>query len=207
MDMQRTELTLPVDVEDLDFPDDQILGWKDKVAGALVREMTREKLQACDRETMHAILDDAIDTLLKHEEPVSAERRAILFEEIWDEVVGLGPLQYFLDEPSVSQVVVRAPTDIIVERNGVWCQSPRRFRHNAHFMEVIARILEQTGRELTDQAPTMEGHLTDGSTVNIASAPLVDGPCLSIRKKPPEAFVADALDSLKAGLNAAANQA
>ena len=98
-------------------------------------------------------------------------------------MVGLGPIDRFLADPTVSEVMVNSTAPIFVERNGVIVESDSRFFSEDHLRRVIERIVGQVGRRIDESSPMVDARLADGSRVNAVIPPLsVDGPMLTIRK-------------------------
>jgi len=121
--------------------------------------------------------------------PLSVAERHRLVEEIIDDVVGLGPVERHLADPTVSEVMVNSTDPIYVERDGVIEQTDARFMSVDHLRRVIERIVSQVGRRIDESSPMVDARLADGSRVNAVIPPLaVDGPALTIRK-----FARDAL--------------
>ena len=115
--------------------------------------------------------------------PLSPSERQALTEEILDDVVGLGPIERFLDDPTVSEVMVNSLHYIYVERRGVIEETGAAFVTEEHLRRVIERIVGQVGRRIDESSPMVDARLLDGSRVNAIIPPLaVDGPVLTIRK-------------------------
>ena len=96
---------------------------------------------------------------------------------------GLGPIERFLDDPTISEVMVNATDFIYVERHGVIESTDARFLSDDHLRRVIERIVAQVGRRIDESSPMVDARLADGSRVNAVIPPLaVDGPMLTIRK-------------------------
>ena len=103
--------------------------------------------------------------------------------EVLDEVLGLGPLEPFLKDPTVSDILVNTHKQIFVERAGKLEITPARFKDERHLMRVIQKIVSGVGRRIDESQPWMDARLPDGSRVNALVPPCaVDGPLLSIRK-------------------------
>jgi pilus assembly protein CpaF len=110
-------------------------------------------------------------------------QRRKLIEEIEHEVTGLGPLQPFLNDPTVDDIVVNGYETIFVERNGELMETETGFRDNTHLMNIIQRIVSPVGRRVDESTPYTDARLADGSRVNVIIPPVaLDGPMLSIRK-------------------------
>jgi pilus assembly protein CpaF len=112
----------------------------------------------------------------------SAERRQIV-QDIEYEVLGFGPLEPLLADPSISDILVNGPSQVFIERYGVLEKTTVRFDNNAHLLKVIDKIVSKVGRRVDESSPMVDARLPDGSRVNAIIAPLaLDGASLSIRK-------------------------
>ncbi|HEY4668841.1 MAG TPA: CpaF family protein [Tepidiformaceae bacterium] len=100
-----------------------------------------------------------------------------------DEVIGLGPIEPLLRDPSVSEVMVNAPDEVYFEREGVIYPSEVVFRDDAHIFKIIDRIVSSIGRHVDEASPMVDARLKDGSRVNVIIPPLVPrSPTITIRK-------------------------
>jgi pilus assembly protein CpaF len=109
------------------------------------------------------------------------ERR--LLNEIADSMLGFGPLERFLTEPDVSEIMVNGSNPIYVERNGVLAQTRVRFDDDEQLLNVCQRIASLAGRRVDDASPICDARLQDGSRVNVVIPPIaIDGPALTIRR-------------------------
>jgi pilus assembly protein CpaF len=115
--------------------------------------------------------------------PLSNEERHRLVREISDDVLGYGPLQPLLDDPSVSEIMVNGPDMIFVERAGKLTLTTSRFRSEEQLRRVIEKIVSRVGRRIDESSPLVDARLEDGSRVNAVIPPLaVSGSTLTIRK-------------------------
>ncbi|MGE4299904.1 MAG: CpaF family protein [Desulfovibrionaceae bacterium] len=115
--------------------------------------------------------------------PLNAAERRCLVMEIQDEVLGLGPLEPFLQDPTVNDVLVNGFANIYVERGGKLECTGARFKDDTHLRKIIDRIVTRVGRRVDESSPMVDARLLDGSRVNAIIPPLaIDGPSLSIRK-------------------------
>jgi len=111
-----------------------------------------------------------------------AERRQIV-QGIQDEMLGLGPIEPLLADPSVSDILVNGPHSVYVERRGKIESTDIEFDSEPHLMRVIDRIVSRIGRRVDEMNPMVDARLPDGSRVNAVIPPLaLDGPLLSIRR-------------------------
>ena len=112
----------------------------------------------------------------------AVERKQIVLD-IQNEVMGLGPIEPLLADPSVSDILVNTCRQVYVERAGRLELAPVRFDSDAHLMKVIDKIVSRVGRRVDESSPTVDARLPDGSRVNAIIPPLaIDGPLLSIRR-------------------------
>jgi pilus assembly protein CpaF len=135
-----------------------------------VREIVREQLNA----------DEA---------PLSPSERALLERQIADDILGYGPLEPFLQDPTVTEVMVNGYDQLYIERAGTISETDASFLDDAHLLRIIDRIVSQVGRRIDESSPMVDARLPDGSRVNAIIPPLaLRGPSLTIRK-----FAQDAL--------------
>ena len=110
-------------------------------------------------------------------------QRSKLIEEIAYELTGLGPIQPYLDDPSIEDIIVNGFNTIYIERNGELEERSSRFRDDTHLMNIIQRIVGPVGRRVDESSPYVDARLADGTRVNVIIPPVsLDGPILSIRK-------------------------
>jgi pilus assembly protein CpaF len=108
-----------------------------------------------------------------------------LYQLVVDEILGYGPIQPFIDNPEVSEVMVNGPDQIYVERNGLLTVADARFDDEAHVLRIAQRIIGPLGRTLDRKQPRVDARLPDGSRVNVIIPPCsIDGPSITIRKFP-----------------------
>ncbi len=106
-----------------------------------------------------------------------------LTREIVDEMVGLGPIEPLLQDPTVADILVNGPRMIYVERRGKLELTGLTFRNDAHVLHVAQRIASYVGRSIDELTPMLDARLADGSRVNVIIPPLsLKGPSISIRK-------------------------
>lgn len=122
---------------------------------------------------------------------VANERRLLLnqkeqqriTDEIVDDMVGHGPLEPLLRDPTVSDILVNGPRQVYVERKGKLVLTDVRFRNDSHVLRLAQRIASAVGRRIDQSSPMLDARLPDGSRVNVVIAPLsLRGPSISIRK-------------------------
>jgi pilus assembly protein CpaF len=148
-----------------------------RLGGKLFRpEMTEEQLH-------RMVIDEITSVVQADRAPLSTDERRRLVEEISENVLGLGPLEPFLADPDVSEIMVTGTRPIYVERSGRLYATESRFLVEEHLRRVIERIVGQVGRRIDESSPMVDARLPDGSRVNAVLPPLaLDGPTLTIRK-------------------------
>lgn len=106
-----------------------------------------------------------------------------LISDIVDETVGLGPINSFIKDPEVSEIMVNGPKQVYVERKGKLVSTGVTFRDDEHVMHVIEKIVAPLGRRIDESSPMVDARLPNGSRVNAIIPPLaIDGPSITIRK-------------------------
>ena len=157
----------------------------DLVDLSLVESMDKKVLKSQIRALVEKILrEDGIRV------PLNSWERERLFTEIQDEVLGLGPLEPFLQDTKISDILVNTYGQIYVEKYGKLELTDARFKDDAHLMRIIHKIVSSLGRRIDESSPMVDARLEDGSRVNAVIPPVaIDGPMLSIRR-----FSADALE-------------
>ncbi len=114
---------------------------------------------------------------------MSGAEQAALADRVVDELIGHGPLEPLLTDPSVSDVLVNGYDQVFVERHGKLSMTDVRFRDDRHLIHTIQRMVARIGRRIDESSPMVDARLPDGSRVNAIIPPLaVDGPALSIRR-------------------------
>ncbi|MDI3334888.1 CpaF family protein [Defluviimonas aestuarii] len=115
--------------------------------------------------------------------PMRSDEFKLLVDELLDEVLGFGPLEPLLADPTVNDILVNSHRSVFVERAGVLEKTKVRFRDERHLLRIIDKIVSRIGRRVDESNPWVDARLADGSRVNAIIRPCaIDGPSLSIRK-------------------------
>jgi pilus assembly protein CpaF len=115
--------------------------------------------------------------------PLTREERRELVRQLTDDILGYGPLERYLADDTVTEVMVNGAENVFVERSGKIERTPSRFVDDAHLMRIIEKIVSQVGRRVDEASPMVDARLPDGSRVNAIIPPLaLTGPTLTIRK-------------------------
>jgi len=126
--------------------------------------------------------------------PLSREERRELVRQITDDILGYGPLEPFLRDDSVTEVMVNAFDRIYIEREGKLERTLSTFADNAHLLRIIDKIVSQIGRRVDEASPMVDARLPDGSRVNAIIPPLaLRGPTLTVRKFSRDPYTMDDL--------------
>ena len=123
------------------------------------------------------------DILAEEHIVLSRAERQRLFEQIVSEILGLGPLEPFLEDPTISEIMVNGAKNIYVERDGNLQRTTAVFETDEHLMRIIEKIVAPLGRRIDESSPYVDARLPDGSRVNAVIPPIsLVGPVLTIRK-------------------------
>ncbi len=163
---------------------------KRKLHYLIVQELNKEVNSEITPEKIREIALQKIKPVsLEEGVPVSSQDREIILEEIIDEVLGYGPIDDFLKDPEITEIMVNGPENIYIERAGKIYRTDKRFVDENHLLRIIDKIVSQVGRRIDETSPMVDARLPDGSRVNAAIFPVaVNGPFLTIRKFLPQAY-------------------
>ncbi len=155
----------------------------------IVAEMTPEEqivLSAVhqDEAQVEQVIGNYVEKVLKDDPfAVPVNDRSRIVSELKDEMLGLGPIENLLKDPSVTEIMVNGPKKVFVERMGKLQLTDVQFHDDSHVMNIVERILSPLGRHIDESVPLVDARLADGSRVNIIIPPLsLIGPCITIRK-------------------------
>jgi pilus assembly protein CpaF len=138
--------------------------------------MTESELETKVRQTLQEVLRS-------EETPLTTADRSRIAQDIADDILGYGPLEPFLRDPDVTEVMVNGAGSIYVERAGKLFPVEGGFSDDAHLRRTIEKIVGRVGRRVDESSPMVDARLPDGSRVNAIIAPLaLDGSLLTIRK-------------------------
>ena len=165
-------------------PTDRNFELKSQIHRKLLGVLNLERVSSLPKDRLRAEIGRVVERLLEEERvPMTAQEQNRIVEEILDEVLGLGPLETLLKEPSISDILVNRFDKVFIERGGKLSEVPVRFRDDAHLLHIIEKIVSQVGRRIDEAQPIVDARLQDGSRVNAIIPPLaLDGCCLSIRR-------------------------
>jgi pilus assembly protein CpaF len=140
-------------------------------------DLTQSELEGLVRATLQEVMADDGTTV------ISTTDRARLVQESADDILGYGPIEPFLRDPDITEVMVNGAFDIWIERSGRLTKADGAFNNEAHLRRTIDKIVSRIGRRVDESSPMVDARLPDGSRVNAVIPPLaVDGSLLTIRK-------------------------
>jgi pilus assembly protein CpaF len=158
----------------------------------LKADIHRELLKVIDLTVLESLpaneLRNELSTLVKkivrdQRIALSTADLSVLIASIQNEVMGLGPIEPLMADPSVSDILVNGAHAVYVERHGMLEKTPVVFGDDDHVYRIIERIVSRVGRRIDESSPMVDARLPDGSRVNAIIPPLaLDGPILSIRR-------------------------
>jgi pilus assembly protein CpaF len=147
-----------------------------------------------DEELSERVLRAVTEQLALDRTPLTREERRQVTREITDDILGYGPLEPFLHDDTVSEVMVNGPDSIYIERSGKIEHTGATFVDDAHLMRIIDKIVSSVGRRVDESSPMVDARLPDGSRVNAIIPPLaLRGPTLTIRKFSRDPYTMDDL--------------
>ena len=123
------------------------------------------------------------EVLSQEDTPLTTADRARIAQEIADDILGYGPLEPYLRDPDITEVMVNGSADIWIERAGRIYKTDGEFTDENHLRRTIEKIVARVGRRVDESSPMVDARLPDGSRVNAVVPPLaLDGSLLTIRK-------------------------
>ena len=162
---------------------------KQSVHKVIVEQMTPTEQMVLsavqqDAAEVEQVIGNYVDKVLEDNPfAVPVSERGRIVSDLRDEMLGLGPIESLLKDPSITEIMVNGPKKVFIERMGKLQLSGVQFHDDAHVMNIIERILSPIGRHIDESTPLVDARLKDGSRVNIIIPPLaLCGPCITIRK-------------------------
>ena len=175
------QTALPDHIDPLEREFQQI---KSVIHRQLVESLDLSNVTEEDQHRLHSQIRHLATKVCKtRRELLGRVDRERLLEELIAEIYGVGPLQQWMDDPEVTDILVNGPYTVYVERNGRLELTQTLFADDDHLLRIIRRIVSQVGRRIDEASPMVDARLSDGSRVNAVIPPMaLDGPALSIRR-------------------------
>ena len=162
---------------------DAYLDLKTRVQNKLLAEMD-PSMDVSKTDEVRATIENLYDGVLAEENIIlSRVERQRLFEQIVAEILGFGPIEPYLADETITEIMVNGPKNIYIERGGKVSRTTAQFENNDHVMRIIDRIVAPLGRRIDEAQPYVDARLPDGSRVNAVIPPIsLVGPTITIRK-------------------------
>ncbi len=150
----------------------------------LIDSLDLSVLTTLDRSILRSQIKRVLEKLLAEEDFfLSPENKERLITEIQSETLGLGPIERYMHDPEISDILVNTHNQVYIEKFGKLELTDTKFKDDNHVMQIIDRIVSKIGRRIDESSPMVDARLSDGSRVNAIIPPLaLDGPILSIRR-------------------------
>lgn len=167
---------------------DPFEGLKEKIQAKIIEEINSNTLKDIDLEGQDENLEkkitDIVEKFLTDEGTfITKLEKQKLISEIIDDTIGFGPINQFIHDESVSEIMVNGPDMIYLEKKGKIVLSDVSFKDDQHVMKVIEKIVAPLGRRIDESSPMVDARLPNGSRVNVIIPPLaLNGPTITIRK-------------------------
>jgi len=157
---------------------------KTQIHQEILALMDWQRMESMSPERLRSELKTLTENLIAtHNLALNETERRLIIQAIQDEMLGLGPIESLLSDPTVSDILVNGPFQVFAERRGKIMATDIQFDNEAHLLRVIDRIVSRIGRRVDEMSPMVDARLPDGSRVNAVIPPLsIDGPLLSIRR-------------------------
>jgi pilus assembly protein CpaF len=175
---------------------DRIAEVRSRVQERLVESLGPRLYDATLSDTeLEGLVHQRLRELLDEEDAqLSAQEKLLIVRQIGDSVLGLGPLEPFVRDPEVTEIMVNNWDTIYVERSGKLYWTGTKFHDEQQLRRTIDKIVGKVGRRVDEASPYVDARLPDGSRVNAVIPPLsIDGPALTIRKFAADPYQADDL--------------
>jgi pilus assembly protein CpaF len=156
-------------------PTDQYFDFKTKIHDRLLDLIELSRIEKLDQAELKSQIRTIVGRILADDPkglPLNSSERERLLTEIQDEVLGLGPLEPFLQDPTVSDILVNTYKQVYVERFGKLELTDARFKDDVHLKKIIDKIVYSVGRHIDESTPMVDARLPDGSRVNAIIPPL-----------------------------------
>src|SRR5437588_1121061 len=168
---------------------------KNRIHLGVIEDLGRQIFTSdVDQANLRPKVVEEIRSRLELEPGISREDRERLVEELTDDIMGHGPLERLLADDTVSEIMVNAPNDVWIEREGILHKTTVRFSDESQLRRIINKMVAEVGRRIDEAQPMVDARLPDGSRINAVIPPLsLSGALLTIRKFGAERLNLDAL--------------
>jgi len=174
----------------------QINGIKRKIHSGIIEKLSDEIINKKieDAELKLKVRREVLKLMREETIPLTSEEKQIIIDDLVNDVVGYGPIEKFLKDDDVTEIMVNNPKSIFIEKFGKIYPTNKSFLDEAHLMRIIDKIVSRVGRRIDEASPYVDARLPDGSRVNVIIHPLaINGPMLTVRKFAREPFTIEDL--------------
>jgi pilus assembly protein CpaF len=163
---------------------DRTLDARVRIHRSLINEINLVALERLPKDEMQRQIHDFVTEKVREERmAINVAELESLVNDIVDEMVGLGPLEALMKDPTINDILINGHENCFVERSGKLVKIHVPFKDEAHLLRVVNKIVAAVGRRIDESAPMCDARMLDGSRFNAAIRPVgVDGPLVSIRK-------------------------
>lgn len=152
------------------------------------------KKDISDEELNSKVSESAKKFVYENDFPLTHNERLMIISEIVDDIVGYGPIEEFLRDKEITEIMINNPSKIYIEKFGKIKKTTKTFLDEGHMMRIVDKIVSRVGRRVDEASPYVDARLPDGSRVNIIIPPLaLNGPVMTIRKFSADPFTIDDL--------------
>ena len=174
----------------------QINEIKKKIHSGIIEKLSDEifKKKIADAELKLKVRREVSKLMREETIPLTSEEKQKIVDELVYDVVGYGPIEEFLKDDEVTEIMVNNPKSIFIEKFGKIYSTDKSFLDETHLMRIIDKIVSRVGRRIDEASPYVDARLPDGSRVNVIIHPLaINGPMLTVRKFAREPFTIEDL--------------
>lgn len=180
MELQKKQQGREISEEEKLPEIDIYAGIKEKIHSKIIDEINKQSDAYVQDASVRKLIEESVEGM---SDLVPRADRAKLSSEIFNDVMGYGPIEELLSDSKVTEIMVNGPKRVYVEKEGKIQLAPLTFRDNQHVINVIDRIVSAVGRRIDESSPMVDARLKDGSRVNAIIPPIsLVGPVLTIRK-------------------------
>ncbi len=152
---------------------------KQEVKVRLIRHLPAN-ISKIDQTGVLQLIRKTTESIVKNK--LNNEEKEKLIEDLISEILGFGPIDSLLKDPSITEIMINGPKQIYIEQNGKLLRINTLFRDNEHLFSFIDKMLSNAGRRATELEPYVDARLADGSRINIVKPPISPFPLITLRK-------------------------
>jgi len=186
--------------DDGDYLTEHEKKYREEILRKLFESVDMSRIGKLEKDEARVQIKQLVENIINENDfPLSMDSRIKMVQIIEDEILGLGPLEFLMRDPRISEVMVNGAKQIFIEKGGKLQLSNVVFDDDTHAMRVIDRIVSRIGRRVDESSPMADARLEDGSRVNIIIPPLaLDGPVITIRRFPADPLTLNTMVEKKA---------